>query len=156
LTVPEFTATVKMNVILLNEGDKAGLIMMGRDYAYLSVSKKASGFLLEQIECKDAEDKTSEKVVGEQILKNPNVKEMYFYQTRVEKLEIYLRMTVKEGGLCTFSYSSDNKKYNPIGNQFKARQGKWIGAKTGMFVMNKISGSERSWSDLDWFRIEAP
>lgn len=156
LPASEFTATVKMNVTFLNDGDKAGLIMMGRDYAYLTVSKKGDEFMLSQIECTEAESRSPEKITEEKILKNPKVKEKYLYQTRVEALEIYLRITVKEGGVCTFSYSSDNKKYTPIGSSFNARQGKWIGAKTGIFVMNEIFGQERSWADLDWFRIESP
>ncbi|MDR0814311.1 MAG: hypothetical protein LBN37_01010 [Bacteroidales bacterium] len=34
------------------------------------------------------------------------------------------------------------------------RPGKWIGAKTGLFVMNKLPESGRSWADIDWFKIE--
>ena len=154
LSAPEFTATVKMNVTLRNEEDKAGLIMMGWDYSYLSISKRGNGFLLQQVSCKDAETHTSEKTVAEEILKNPNKKERYNYQTQLDDLELYFRITVKEGAVCRFYYSSDGKSFQAFGEQFNARQGKWIGAKTGMFILNKTPGSERSWVDLDWFRVE--
>jgi hypothetical protein len=61
---------------------------------------------------------------------------------------------VKEGGICSFSYSTDGRKFKESGMRFNARRGKWIGAKMGMFILNKTPGSERSWVDLDWFRVE--
>lgn len=154
LTAPELTATVKMNVTLRNDGDEVGLIMMGLDYSYISVTKRGKDYLLRQISCKDAERKTSEKILTEEILKNPNKKERYNYQTLLEDLEIYFQVIVKDGAICRFCYSSDGKNFQPFGEQFNARQGKWIGAKTGVFILNKTSGSERSWVDLDWFRVE--
>ncbi|GAB6011322.1 glycoside hydrolase family 43 protein [Viscerimonas tarda] len=154
LTAPEFMATAKINTILLNDGDKVGLIIMGWDYSYISISKKGNDYLLEQVACRDAEQKTPEKKLAEQILKNPNIKEKYLYQTRVEDVEIYFRLSVKEDGICRFSYSSDGKKFQAFGEQFKARQGKWIGAKMGLFILNKTPESGRSWADIDWFRVE--
>jgi beta-xylosidase len=154
LPAPEFTATVKINTILLNDDDKVGLIMMGWDYSYISLSKRENDYLLEQISCWDAEQKTPENVIAETALKNPNLKEKYLSRTRVEELEIYFRLNVKEGGFCNFSYSSDGKNFRRLGETFKARQGKWIGAKMGMFILNKRPDSGRSWVDMDWFRID--
>ena len=87
-------------------------------------------------------------------LKNLKTEIKHNYQTKLDNTEFYFRVQVKDGGLCTFSYSTDGKKYQKIGEQFTARQGKWIGAKTGMFIMNRKSNSPRSWIDVDWFRIE--
>lgn len=78
----------------------------------------------------------------------------YNYQTKLENTEFYFRIIVKEGGECSFSYSTDGRKYKEIGEPFQARQGKWIGAKVGMFIMNQVSDTARSWMDVDWFRIE--
>ena len=36
---------------------------------------------------------------------------------------------------------------------FTARQGKWIGAKVGLFSTAPF-GKDRGWVDADWFRIE--
>jgi len=153
LTAPEFTATVKCDAILLNEDDKFGLIIMGLDYSYISVSKQANNFLLEQVICKDAEQKTPEKTVSMQSIKNPNAKEKILYKTSIKELEIYLRITVKKEGKCSFSYSNNGQDFHPLGELFTARQGKWIGAKIGMFILNKTKDTNRSWIDLDWFRI---
>jgi len=154
LTAPEFTATVKCNATLLNEKDKFGLIMMGLDYAYISVSKQENNFLLEQIICKNADQKTPEKIMAMQVVEHPNLKEKFLYKTPVNELEIYLRITVKKEGKCSFSYSNDGQKFQPFGESFTARQGKWIGAKTGMFILNETKDTNRSWVDLDWFKIK--
>lgn len=45
------------------------------------------------------------------------------------------------------------KKYQPVGEPFTARQGKWIGAKVGLFSTAPF-GKDRGWVDADWFRIE--
>lgn len=154
LTAPELTATMKVTAVLQNEGDKAGLIMMGWDYSYIALVKATTGYEVEQIVCKDAEQKTPEKEIARVPLKNLKTEVKYNYQTRLENIEFYFRVQVKNGGICTFSYSTDGKKYQNIGEQFTARQGKWIGAKTGMFIMNKTPNTQRSWIDVDWFRVE--
>jgi hypothetical protein len=41
-----------------------------------------------------------------------------------------------------------------VGQQFNARQGKWIGAKVGIFAAAKGAASEMGYADYDWFRIE--
>ena len=154
LPAPEFTATMKSTVVLQNEGDKAGLIIMGWDYSYIALVKTDEGYELEQIECKDAEQKTAEKEISRIPLKGLKTETKYNYQTKLENIEFYFRVKMKNGGLCTFYYSKDGKKYQQIGKVFQARQGKWIGAKTGMFILNKTEKTDRSWIDIDWFRIE--
>ena len=67
--------------------------------------------------------------------------------------DIYMRVKVSEGGICTFSYSVDGKKYISVGEPFTARQGKWIGAKVGLFCVNPHDAPNRGWVDADWFRI---
>ncbi|MDR1091503.1 MAG: glycoside hydrolase, partial [Prevotella sp.] len=154
LTAPEFTATMKVTAVLQNEGDKAGLIIMGWDYSYLALKKTANGYALEQVVCLDAEQKTQEKVITDIALKNLKIEEKLNYQTPTNNVHFYMQMKVQDGGICTFAYSTDGKKYENIGKPFQAKQGKWIGAKTGMFIMNKTPNTTRSWIDVDWFRVE--
>jgi hypothetical protein len=63
-----------------------------------------------------------------------------------------LQVKVTGGGICYFSYSLDGRKYTSAGVPFTARQGKWIGAKVGLFSTAPY-GKERGWVDADWFRI---
>ena len=67
--------------------------------------------------------------------------------------DIYLQVKIEKGGICHFYYSLDGKKYKAIGIPFTARQGKWIGAKVGLFSTTPY-GKEREWVDADWFHID--
>ena len=68
------------------------------------------------------------------------------------EIDIYLRVKVEAGGKCSFYYSTDGKRFHNVGDTFIARQGKWIGAKVGLFSVAPY-GKERGWVDADWFRI---
>lgn len=154
LPAPVFTATAKLSAVLLNEGDKTGLIMMGWDYAHISLVKTNTGYAIEYAICKDAEQRTFEQIVSVTELKKIKVNEKYNYKTPIPDAEIYLQVKVADGGICTFAYSVDGKHFQSFPETFKARQGKWIGAKTGLFMMNRDEGTSHSWVDVDWLRIE--
>ena len=51
----EFTATTKLTFTAKQNGEQAGLIVMGWDYSYLSIRKAGDKFILQQAVCKDAE-----------------------------------------------------------------------------------------------------
>lgn len=154
LPAPVFTATTKLSAVLLNEGDKAGLIMMGWDYAHIALVKTKESYAVAYTICKEAEQGTSEKTVSTNDLKKIKVNEIYNYKTLIPSVEIWLRIQVADGGICTFAYSVDGKSFQSFPETFKARQGKWIGAKTGLFILNKERGTSRSWVDADWFNVE--
>jgi hypothetical protein len=52
-----------------------------------------------------------------------------------------------------FSYSSDGKKYRTLGNPFQAREGKWIGAKIGLFCSRPVSNNDGGRVEADWFEV---
>ena len=67
---------------------------------------------------------------------------------------LHLRMTLSHEGIARFSFSSDGAKFIPIGEPFKAREGKWIGARVGLFSLAMSEGSKHGYADFDWFRFE--
>lgn len=150
---PEFSVTTKLNAVLMNEGDKTGLIVMGRDYAHISLVKVKDGYAIEYKTCKDAEQKNAEQSISVIGLGKIKINEKYNHKTPIPDVEIYLQVKVADGGICTFTYSIDGIKFHKLPEVFEARQGKWIGAKTGLFIMNHAEGTSRSWVDVDWFRI---
>ncbi len=154
LPAPRFMATANLTGVFMNEGDKMEMIIMGWDYSYVAVKRTNDGYAIEQIVCKDAEQKNTERIVAEIPLKNLKIEKRLNYKTPIDNVHFYLRVNVEEGGICTFSYSTGGNKYKRIGEPFTARQGKWIGAKVGMFILNKEQQSQRSWMDIDWFRIK--
>ena len=136
---PEFTATTKVTFTPRTDDEEMGLIVMGLDYAYLSVKKKPAGLLISQTVVKDAESGAKGKEGTALALKGNT---------------FYLQVKVSKNAVCTFSYSSDGKTYSPVGEAFNARKGKWIGAKVGLFAVRTGITREMGYADFDWFRFE--
>lgn len=147
----EFTATAKLKVSAKDDGQLSGLIVMGWDYSWIGVEKQGEKFLLKQAICKDAEQGNLEQVSTLAVLE-PSKKFEAGLFPNFER-EIYIRVRVGKEAYCRFSYSLDGKKFTEAGTLFKARQGKWIGAKVGMFSVTP-HGKERGWVDVDWFHVE--
>jgi beta-xylosidase len=136
---PEFQATTKVAFVPRFEGEEAGLIVMGRDYARLAITNKGGKLFIRQALCKNA-DKGAAEISGTETALTGNT--------------LYLRVQVKQGGVCTFSYSEDGKKFKPVGEPFQAREGVWIGAKVGLFCIREGITNDAGHVDVDWFRIE--
>ena len=136
---PEFMVTTRLTFTPRADGEKTGLIVMGLDYAYLSIEKRADGLLLSQTVCKDAENHTPERA-GPGISVPGNI--------------FYLRVRVANDAVSNFSFSTDGVKFTPLGESFTARQGRWIGAKVGIFAVGPGNVREFGYADFDWFRVE--
>jgi len=144
---PQFTTTTKVVLTSKHIGDKAGLIVFGLDYSYIGIIKTETGFKISQFVCKDADEGNGEEEVDFIDVNNPL---------------IYLRAEIKpENGdniipkvLCSFSYSLDGKIFQRIGKNFIAREGKWVGAKIGIFSSTNHETNQKSFADFDWFRFE--
>ena len=101
--------------------------------------------------CKEAEQKTPEEEITTLTLPASRKFEAGLHPNY--ERDIYLRVKVEKNGICSFYYSLNGKSFKPFGQEFKARQGKWIGAKVGLFSTTPY-GKERGWVDADWFRID--
>ena len=148
----EFTATarVKVSAKASSEGVMSGLIVMGWDYAALGVEKTGDSFTLKLVTCHDAEQGNPQKAETIASLKPSRVYEAGLYPNM--ECELWLRVKVRKGAVCDFSYSTDGKKYYNAGQQFNARAGKWIGAKVGLFSITP-DGNDRGWMDIDSFTV---
>lgn len=135
-----FTSTVKFTLKPDErfEGERAGLVVMGMDYSLVSIEKLTEGFLISQNECIGADK-------GKPETKNEKV-------TTVQSA-VYFRVNVNSDTMCNFSYSLDGKKFTKIGKPFKAREGKWIGAKMGVFCTRPIKNNDGGRMEIDWFRV---
>lgn len=145
-----FTATTRITFTAKQEEEQAGIIVMGWDYSRLYIKKRGDVFILCQSTCVDAEKQSAEQTkelatFPVERLKMPGVADN-------EMLTVHLRVSVSPDAKCRFAYSTDGKKYTPVGSEFTARQGKWIGAKVGLFCVTPTQGN-RGWVDVDWFRM---
>ena len=138
---PEFTATAKVTFTATANGETTGLIVMGTDYAYLSLVREADGLHIVERAARNADR-------GEREKEN---------ETRaVPGATFYLRVKVSDGAVCRFSYSANGKDFLPAGEPFTARPGRWIGAKVGLFALRNAPGGEYGYADYDWFRVSEP
>ncbi|RYZ40070.1 MAG: glycosyl hydrolase 43 family protein, partial [Sphingobacteriales bacterium] len=136
----EFTATTRLKFTPNTkiENERSGLVVMGRSYARIFLKSSKDGLYLTYGLCENADKGAAE--TEQQLAKlNGN--------------EVYLRVTMRQGGKCTFSYSYDNRKFTEAGS-FQAREGQWIGAKLGIFCTRDTTINDSGYADFDWFRIE--
>lgn len=153
---PNFSATTKITFSPIEKykGEKTGLVVMGLDYAALTVENTESGLKLSQVECKKADKGNTEKENA-----SVSLKKNTFY-LRADISTDGSKISKSEGGhdlvvKCQFYYSTDNKKFEKLGNEFQVKEGKWIGAKVGVFCTRpNIKTNDGGWADVDWFRIE--
>jgi beta-xylosidase len=139
---PDFTVTTKMNFHVEDDGwenKKAGLIIMGIDYSYLSINKNAQGYYVTLATCKDAMGGGEEKIVA---------------QKDINSSQVYFRVNISApDALCAFSFSEDGINYSVIGDPFKPKAGRWIGAKVGLFCNGAFGTKTGGYADVDWFRV---
>jgi len=134
----EFTATTKLTFNVRFDGEQTGLLIMGLDYSYLQVKQHEGQLVLSQITCKNA-DKNGIEVASNSVKLNNNT--------------FYLQVKVRAGGICDFFYSEDGKKFYGLGSTFKAREGKWIGAKIGFLALRHGVINDAGSVDIDWIRF---
>ncbi len=139
LPAERFSVEVKVRIDPRFEGEKFGLVVMGLDYSYIGITNRGGKFYLSQAIAKDADKGSPETERPSQVL-NSN--------------EIYLNVSCAEKAVCSFKYSSDGKVFRPIGEPFTAREGRWIGAKVGLFFTRPGKFNDAGSADVDWFRFE--
>ena len=135
----EFMVTTKISFQPRIDGERAGLIIFGTDYACLSVVKKTAGNYLSYSIGKEA-DKGNEQTVQD--------------GEKITNTDIYLRVRVTEGAVCVFSYSFDGTSFKTMGEKLTAKPGRWVGAKVGLFCTRTARTNDSGFADVDWFRVE--
>lgn len=134
----EFEVVVKLAFTPKCDGDQAGLIIIGDDYAAQKIIWQDDQLWLTQVICLKALDGTPEKVQARLPLSKP---------------ELFLKVRVTDGARCAFSYSTDGQQFTPLGAIFQAVQGRWVGAQIGLFATNGNGQKTSGYADLDYFRV---
>ena len=139
LPAPNFTLTTMVDGSRLLEGERSGLLLMGRDYSYIAITRNSSGLQIIRATSLEAAQDTQEKR-GQAVA--------------VKVDTVFLRITLGEEALARFSYSTDGNKFEFVGDEFAARQGVWIGAKIGLFALGRSEAILHGYADYNWFRFE--
>ena len=135
---PSFSTTTKFTFTPLKDGETAGLIVMGRDYARLSVTKTPIGLQVALAVARNADLSGAE-----------TVKEAHM----VEVNTLWFRVRVDADAATLFSFSVDGENFTSIGESFIARPGGWIGSKIGLFCSRPTTNNDSGYADFDWFRF---
>jgi beta-xylosidase len=140
LPAPAFDATARIDAGGLRVGERAGVVMMGMDYAYLAVRRTSAGLELVHAVAADAHQGGRET------------------ETRLplSGSDVHIRVTVEDGGRTRFAWSQDGARWEPVGGEFVAREGRWIGAKVGFFALGSSGAAAAGFADFDFFRVTPP
>ena len=138
LPAEKFVATASVKCTLKTNGEETGMIVMGRDYQYISLLKSEDRIWLRVVRCRDADKGSPEEEL---------------FTEEIKTGEVFFGVKVEPGARCTFSYSIDNKIFKETGEPFTAREGVWIGAKLGFFALREGFINDAGYADIDWLRI---
>jgi beta-xylosidase/lysophospholipase L1-like esterase len=135
---PRFVATTHVGLRHGVEGDRAGLIVNGLQYAWLGLRRQGATNQLVWTTCAPAVQRCTERPTV--VLENAPA-------------ELTLRVRMDAGASVAFSYSVDDKTFLAAGQPFTVSQGLWVGAQVGLFSVGNQAGS---WLDVAGFWIAAP
>ena len=117
--------------------DFAGLIVFGYRYLYLGLRKRDFG--------SQSKSLTLFMAKGDD-----NGEEELWSISLEDTTDISLRVKVGGTANCSYSFSQNGIDFQAIPVEpFIASEGRWVGAKVGMFC----SGEANGFVDVDWFRI---
>lgn len=138
---PAFVVTTAVRFVPTCDDEAAGLIVFGQDYAWVGFRRSAGGLHLVVRVRRDASSGGPEQETAS-IPARGSVG--------------LLRVVVRAGGSCRFSASFDGRTFTPLGEEFLARPGLWVGAKIGLFATSAAEAAKTGHADWDWFRVESP
>lgn len=143
----EFTVSARIDAKALGLGERVGLVVMGRDTAFIAVHRNPHGLVVIYSRGKgvDAGGRDEESFLGGEPL------------DVLPADVVTLRARFEKGGRVRFEAHSNERKLVDPEPGFVARQGVWVGARIGLFTSGPekvASGSRPGRADVDWFRIE--
>jgi beta-xylosidase len=137
LPAEEFTLKVKLSFTPKFEEEKVGLILLGMDYAAVSLVKRKDKLIIQYTENKKADKGSSEK-------------EIAVYPVSSNTITLSLKMN--KGGICRFGFSENGSDFIYTEQTFKAVPGKWVGAKIGLYCIRNNKTNDAGYAEIDWVR----
>jgi beta-xylosidase len=133
-----FLATTVIHLEKPAEGDRAGLIVNGMQYAWVGLRRKNGIDELVSTVCGPFGVRCSEQSA---VVLSP------------APATLTVRAYMHENAFVNFSYSLDGATFKPAGAPFPVTRGTWVGAQVGLFSVGRRPGS---WLDVSQFQLTAP
>jgi beta-xylosidase len=136
---PEFTADALLNASELQPGERAGLIVFGEDYAWIGVEQRGGQRML----------------VVRSVERAVEVKEETLDFTEpFTAAQLTVLVTVTADAQFRFAVV-DNGKSRDVGRTFRAKPGRWVGAKVGLFAAAPRDAGNTGWASFARFTMNA-
>ena len=132
VTGPDCTATVKIDVSGMREGDMAGLSVMQRESGFIGVHKCRDEYILCVYDCMELQIS---------IPLPENIKDIWL-RAQIPKYEYREE----------FFYSLDGRVYRQLGGRYDMHYGTYVGMRFGIF--NYAQKSLGGYIDVDYFEVE--
>jgi beta-xylosidase len=134
-----FCATTELTFEPKLEGERAGLLVFGSDYAWIGITRSRGKRAVVARTSVGASEGRAERTVAV-----------------LPAAEGPLRLRVQwwPGGLCRLSVSLDGRDFITLGSPFAARPGRWVGAKVGLFASVPAGKRSSAHADFGFFRVE--
>jgi beta-xylosidase len=113
-------------------GVRGGLVVMGEHHAALSVESATD---------------------GQRLVLSVDNREVESFA--IGRGPVVLRVSMRDGGLCDFSFEPAGAPERRLETAFQAHAGRWIGAKVGLFALPTDSRTG-SYADFAYFRFSPP
>ena len=124
-------AAVFLNGKYMQDGQKAGLCLMGNAYALVGLEKKDGKWYL----FTDINGTVRENIVSSG--------------------KVFLKVNIfTEKNQNQFFYSTNNKKFLPIGKKFQVLEGNWKGPKIGLYSFNELNDGGDAVFDLFQYEFQ--
>lgn len=136
---PECSVTAKLDGDSLSDGETAGLVILGTDYSFIGIRKTNDSVRV---------------VEGVRVDAEKNGGDSELVAAHVVKGQVFLQLDVRCQGLCSLRYSFDSERFYTLGDEFKAKAGKWVGARLGLFSVRAAAPGRRGFADFDWVRFQ--
>jgi beta-xylosidase len=128
-TIPT-TATTKMDVSHMNDGDIAGLAVFQQPYAYIAVKQQKGRKYILMVNDGKAVDSVA-----------------------INRSTIYLKtIASNSSGIATFEYSTDNKNFKQLGDELNMKFSLKIFTGNKFCLFNYATQQTGGYVDFDWFR----
>jgi len=136
---PEFVAETKMNFYNMQTEEKAGILIIGKQYAGICIECKNEKINIIYFESEGTGENRSEIEIER--IPYTNNKEIYF------------RFKFNDDQKGSFSYSVDGEIWSTETRRFSPKSATWVGAKIGIFAIADGKTQKSGYAEFSYFNV---
>jgi beta-xylosidase len=141
ITCPSFAAETKLDFSALPEGAKAGMLLIGGQYAALYIERQKTGYVLGYLESEGTGDTRTENVIQE-------------FQRKDDEL-LMIQIRFHQDGTGEFRFRGTGQKWSKPTRSFSPKGAVWVGAKIGLFAISNQDLQPGGRAFFNYFKVTA-